>query len=189
MKPIIFSTEMVQAILAGRKTMTRRAVPLRIVHQFDWTKGLSDAVFVEQATGDVYDACYPAPYKVGSVLYVRETWYLDDFGYQFRVCDNGQIFYDDGSTKWKPSIHMPKEAARIFLKVTEVRCERLRDITEEDAIAEGVRIGIGGMPFFSCKDAYAALWDSLNEKRGYGWEINPWVWVYTFERIEGEVSV
>jgi hypothetical protein len=82
--------------------------------------------------------------------------------------------------KWKkkPSIFMPRAAARLFLRVKNVRAERLQDISEEDAIAEGVDGIEPGELFFN----FIALWNSLNAKRGYGWEANPWVWVYTFER-------
>lgn len=76
---------------------------------------------------------------------------------------------------------MPKEIARIFLRVTDVRVERVQDITEQDAEREGVK---SYDPMFSSKEEFAVLWDSLNAKRGYGWDKNPWVWVYTFERIE-----
>jgi hypothetical protein len=82
---------------------------------------------------------------------------------------------------------MPKEAARIFLKVTDVRVERLQDITEEDAIAEGMsKTLVDGVVFISAKGNFHVLWDSLNIKRGYGWEANPWVWVIEFERVEVE---
>lgn len=128
---------------------------------------------------------------------------LDDFeGYQYKsdeqciytkwvnpLCDDFEdqkrdINFDD---KWHPSIHMPKEAARIFLRVAGVRAERLQDITEKQAIAEGIRIGMGGEPYFSCRDAYAPLWNSTVKKSDldkYGWSANPWVWVIEFERME-----
>ncbi|MDR2981151.1 MAG: hypothetical protein LBV12_02765 [Puniceicoccales bacterium] len=80
---------------------------------------------------------------------------------------------------------MPRWASRITLEVTGIRVERLREISEEDAIAEGVRIGMGAMPYFSCLDAFKALWDSINGKRpGCSWEANPWVWPVEFRRVE-----
>jgi hypothetical protein len=89
--------------------------------------------------------------------------------------------------KWRPSIFMPKEAARLFLQVANVRVERLQDITEEDALKEGVKAyGPNNCSGTSARIAFAELWDSLNEKRGYGWNTNCWVWVIEFERVEGE---
>jgi len=206
MKPILFNTEMVQAIVAGRKTQTRRVVPLRIVYQFDWSKGMSDAMFVEQATGDVYDACYPAPYKVGEMLYVRETWYYEthmhdqtkgepdlpsgrySHRYVYRASSpDYPVNVGVGAQGWKPSIHMPKEAARIFLKVTNVRCERLCDIIEQDAIAEGFI----STPRHSARANFFILWHRLNGRRdggAYSYDKSPYVWVYTFERIEGGLT-
>lgn len=165
-KPILFSTPMVQAILDGRKTMTRRVVK----STESWVKEFD----------------LPKPkYQVGNVLWVRETWapgcmggYIYKAGHQYaeRLQELKQ---------WKPSIHMPKLAARMFLRVTDVRGERVQDITEDDAIAEGVQArndtACGGT---SARIAFAELWDSLNEKRGYGWSNNPWVWVYEFEVLK-----
>lgn len=130
-------------------------------------------------------------YQPGDILWVRETFYhayatTTVNGLEY-VLENTYYYKADYPSDklnppWKPSIFMPREAARIFLRVTNVRVERLSEITEEDAIAEGIRIGIGGMPYFSCREAFAALWNSLNAKRGYGWDSNPWVWVISFER-------
>lgn len=106
---------------------------------------------------------------------------------------NGEYHWESGNapTKWRPSIYMPREAARLFLRVTDVQAERLQDISEEDALAEGVRPdppikmvdGKYGSEW-SARDNFIELWDSLNAKRGFGWDANPWVWVYTFERFE-----
>jgi hypothetical protein len=199
MKPIIFSTLMVQAILDGRKTQTRRVVkpqPVKddtfkgpywyepTVVNKDGELGPGKPVFGISSTDGEWGI--KSPYRPGDVLYVRETWSRDESGeYVYRT--NYGTTEDDSFPpsmfRWRPSIHMPREAARIFLLVKDVRVERLQDITEEDAIAEGIRIGIGGEPYFSCRDAFVALWNSINTKRGYGWGTNPWVWVVSFERI------
>jgi hypothetical protein len=214
-KPIIFSTEMVRAILDGRKTMTRRICKDIAGYDFKWgldkepyignykifaktESGKWDWVTLENqwlydlqtAVDDNRTHLLKCPYgQPGDRLWVRETWADNIPG-----CPNGITYKADhidpkgdgpaNPIKWKPSIHMPKAAARIWLEVTNVRGERLREITEEDAIAEGIRIGIGGMPYFSCREAFAALWNSLNAKRGYGWEQNPWAWVVEFRRVE-----
>jgi hypothetical protein len=183
-KPILFSREMVRAILAGHKTQTRRVIKPSGKHR-DIDISLLDNPYQIQGL-------FKPPHKPGDYLYVRETWHTEwTYGSRifYRADFTGtteEVYCLDKMTKfkWQPSIHMPKAAARIFLRVTDVRAERLQDITEEDAIAEGVRIGIGGEPYFSCRDAYLALWDSQYAKRGYPWGSNPWVYVYKFERVE-----
>lgn len=223
MKPIIFSTPMVQAILDGRKTQTRRVIkdsanrtPQNIGREkfFKMVNVLNNKPFfgagfykdsdVFEYKGEILtDAVYfKCPYKPGDVLYVKETWGKDENGeYVYRT--NYGTTEDDSFPpsmfKWKPSIHMPRKAARIFLKVTNVRVERLQEITEEDARAEGISWldeacysnngwtptlydpDSGGSPVF--RDGFTALWDSINAKRGYSWDTNPWVWVYEFEKI------
>ena len=206
MKPIIFSTPMVQAILAGRKSMTRRVIKDKdITNNFDIDIDGSVYAYIDQATGDSYPPTHRAKYQPGDILWVRETWSKDENGkYVYRA--NYGTTEDDSFPpsmfKWKPSIHMPREAARIFLRVTNVRVERLQDISEEDARAEGISWldeacysnngwtptlydpDSGGSPVF--RDGFTALWDNINAKRGYGWETNPWAWVYEFEKISKE---
>lgn len=221
MKPILFSTPMVQAILEGRKSQTRRVMkpqPLfytgrRYVVPDDAPKKWHDC-------DDIFAAGF-CPYgKPGTVLWVRETWtryyYVDESGYTHY--DKPTIYYaadgepdigtlydadgfelDDQRVKWKPSIHMPKEAARLFLLVKDVRVERLQEITEEDAIAEGISKSetyfrgephkIKGTPkaYITAKGAFAGLWDSINGKK-YPWSSNPWGWVISFERTERPVT-
>lgn len=163
MKPILFSTPMVQAILEGRKTQTRRVVkPQPIKKGHFWTLDYTRM-----------------PYKPRDILWVRETWYLETFygahSYVYRASEpNYPVNVGAGQHGWRPSIFMPQDVARIFLRVKEVRVEKVQDITEEDTINEGV----------NNKEKFALLWDKLNKKRGYGWEANPWVWVIEFERIE-----
>lgn len=200
MKPILFSTPMVEAILDGRKTMTRRII----------TNTLSTAEFkgfyVDAQANDVarflsitegFDFYRKPRYVSGDILWVRETW--------ARGCMGGYIYkagheYADrleDLKQWKPSIHMPKDAVRIFLKVTETRAERLQSITKEDAVKEGFGADhsvLGNGKFddviesdITARDAFCELWQELNLKRGYGWGKNPWVWAYTFERYNGEV--
>ena len=148
----------------------------------------------------------PSPYQRGDILWVRETWQQlapwtdngceldwDKMQYYYAADGNQGIEMTDDngfpleSFRWRPSIHMPKAAARIFLRVTGVKAERLQGITPEDAHKEGIafRPFNGNFPHYRnwlIKD-FRELWDSINAKRGYGWDANPWVWVYTFERI------
>ena len=209
MKPIIFSAEMVRAILGGRKTMTRRVIkfppsfshadfniygyegPVNGKHLFTWGRNINGAFF-DGAIG------VNQPYKDGDVMWVRETWQYvdvgsDDSGYVFKASENGQDWADNSEAwKWKPSIFMPREAARLFLRVTAVRAERLQDISTSDCEREGLVSDIdrfGGMmtPHHDwIVGEFAKLWDSLNAKRGYGWDVNDWVWVNTLERISKE---
>jgi hypothetical protein len=180
MKPILFSTPMVQAILEGRNTQTRRVVkPQPIKKGHFWT--LDGAGWSSSSVVPVYGhSLYTRmPYKPGDILWVRETWYLETFygahSYVYRASEpNYPVNVGAGQHGWRPSIFMPKDVARIFLRVKEVRVEKVQDITEEDTINEGV----------NNKEKFALLWDKLNKKRGYGWEANPWVWVIEFERIE-----
>ena len=151
MKPILFNTDMVRAILDGRKTVTRRVakLPSNIKPQGKelYTLHTEGTCYENQRIEDIVDYLKP-PCKVNDVLYVREAWHkytkrvgkgfecrLQEFyGYKASVANS-----EDANTPWKPSIHMPKEAARLFLRVTGVRVERLQDITEEQAEAEGIR--------------------------------------------------
>ncbi len=207
-KPILFNTEMVRAILDGRKTCTRRLIkpqpdkkhiyPLGFVTDSTEKKEVGCFGFAaNEYGGSIQYVKPPYRYAPGDILYVRETW---------KKAPNGYYYYEDWQrndiadvTKWKPSIHMPKEAARIWLKVTDVRAERLQDIDEDGAVKEGI-------PWSECRnckapfgcdacagegydeiDAFAELWDSTIKKIDldfYGWNANPWVWVIEFERCE-----
>lgn len=126
-----------------------------------------------------------APYEPGDILYVRETWAhpsLTEIG--FGADPKMYLYKADGVQpaawdKWHPSIHMPKEAARIFLRVKDVRVERLQHIDDDGVVAEGLKIG----------DPFDELWDSTikpADRALYGWAANPWVWVIEFERISRE---
>lgn len=207
MKPILFNTEMVRAILEGRKTVTRRVVKTQ--HKdacgFYVTTRKSDGAFMGVYDYDDAESMYGSPqtppYKVNDVLYVRETWRElirpvgapREFDYK---ADRDAKFL--GLFKWKPSIHMPKEAARIFLRVTGVRVERLKDITNEQILLEGVdkkqiENTLSQMPepvdewergcyVFE----WANLWDSTVRDINHSWSGNPFVWVIEFERITKE---
>ena len=190
-KPILFNTEMVRAILYGRKTVTRRIIK----HDIDAILNspyhkehpeVSDKQIISKL-------CMP-PYAAGDILYVRETWspvfvvprrYLYKAG--CKEAENIQI-------KWHPSIHMPKEAARIFLRVKGVRVERLQEITWQEAAKEGCYGSTSDEPdplfhIPTLKGEFWRLWNSTIKKQDldkYGWDANPWVWVIEFERIEVE---
>ena len=193
MKPILFNTEMVRAILDGRKTQTRRIVKPQ-------PKKMAVPLFSNflVRAGICYGCKAKPAYRPGDILYVRETWAKisdwatvdpsvgipDGFIYRAEWPDG-----EDGP-KWRPSIHMPKEAARIFLRVTDVRVERLQDITAKDAQAEGCDGLQHCNPLLGCAETiynFKRIWDSTikpADRDCYGWAANPWVWVYTFERIE-----
>ena len=203
-KPILFNTEMVRAILEGRKTQTRRinkggsAIVKPNMDLFDpvaRTYGLEtyqDGQYQERVC--LVEA--PVPICPGDVLWVRETWcnlpvsaggHTRLSGRYYYKADNQDIRPDGWRGNWKPSIHMPKEAARIFLRVTSVRCERLSDMTEEDAIAEGFPDSPAGTD--SPLERFSALWDKTIKRellRDFGWHADPYVWVIKFERIKEE---
>ena len=193
MKPILFSTSMVQAILDGRKTQTRRVIKapvLRNVREPDEVLFDGKICKFNWHGDDVIGGFEIKPkYQPGDILWVRETWAEVSSGiieykatYKEPYTGSAEIDHIGNKIKWRPSIHMPREAARIFLKVTNVRVERLQEITAHDAIREGMESEIP----FDTVDEFKELWNNLNAKRGYGWESNPWVWVVAFEKISKE---
>ncbi|WP_250455962.1 hypothetical protein [Clostridium tertium] len=217
MKPILFNTEMVKAIMEGKKTVTRRIIKKTNNKDFigfvtcSVPKGDEGKVaFGRGSLEDIgnanIDEYVRPPYKVGDILYVRETWCKDGESYFFKAdtdMDEAIIYMAINDLKWKPSIHMPKEAARIFLKVTNVRVERLQDITEEGAIKEGIRAYTKDEKVYNYAlneeqypwivmprepiTPFCKLWNSTIKKdqlNKYSWQANPWVWVTEFERIE-----
>lgn len=189
-KPILFNTEMVREILDGRKDATRRIVKGFIPDDAVWgytaftPKGY---ISCRGTFADGYgEKFFKLPCEPGDILYVRETW---------KKAPNGYYYYEDWQrndiadvTKWKPSIHMPKEAARIWLKVTDVRVERLQEITSEQICREGVEVEYPHVLNGEEKRyAFSILWDSTIKKSDldrYGWNASPWVWVIEFERCE-----
>ena len=209
-KPILFNTEMVKAILEDRKGATRRILKLPShVKQSDnglYTLFAEGTCYENQSMEEIKDYI-KSPFKAGDYLYVRETWHKDVGRYMYKASyTDGEKFYRNGIEvllKWHPSIHMPKEAARIFLRVKDVRVERLQDITVLDAINEGccgtICDHIDANPELGCTDCYntgwlerpetefALLWDTTVNKADvsvYGWDANPWVWVIEFEMCE-----
>ena len=204
MKPILFNTEMVRAILEGRKTVTRRVV-----------KPQPPATSVVRKRSCAWDWSFWAdcdmghlmkpPYHPGDILWVRETWAEMPYGFVYRV-DGEEPDGWDCDDRWRPSIHMPRGAARIFLRVTGVRVERLQDITDyraegihpSEACEECFAVCGGCDPLNSptgCDneiDAFAGLWDRTVKPADlplYGWEANPWVWVIEFERISKDEAL
>ncbi len=172
-KPIFFDPVSVQAVLTGLKTQTRRA--------FSLSEGRPDVLTESALKG------WRPQYKRGDILWVREAW-----GIGIEAA-GGIIYKADYIDKkaplaegqhWRPSMRMPRSVARLFLRVTDVRLERLQDISEGDAIEEGLDNAADYTPEQNIA-RFAAFWDSFSVKRGYGWDINPWVWAYTFERIKG----
>lgn len=183
--PILFSTTMVKAILEGRKTMTRRVIdlpeePIKI--GWGWTTVI-DKYGYEQPGKECFAAWgenwhVKIRYATGDLLWVRETW-SDFYGDIIYKADEDRV---TEKFRWNPSLFMPKTAARIWLEVTDVRVERLQDITEDDAKKEGVTVD--GHEEIWYRENFKDLWDGLNAKRGYGWEVNPWVYAITFKREE-----
>ena len=193
-KPILFNTDMVRAILDGRKSCTRRICK----DANEYTVPDMEFYNADRRTYAVYNfvdkehmeqlstAERTCPICTGDILYVRETW---------KEAPNGYYYYEDWQrndiadiTKWKPSIHMPKEAARIWLKVMNVRVERLQDITSEQMGREGVEVEYPHVLNGEEKRyAFSTLWNNTIKKSDidrYGWDANPWVWVIEFERCE-----
>ena len=173
-KGILFNTDMVRAILSGRKTVTRRPVKPQPDRFFEANESPVYLYGVEFNKGIINP-----PYQVGDILYVRETFGKDRFGEYYYRADYPEHDCEPYPI-WKPSIHMPREAARIFLKVTNVRVERVPEITEDGARAEGIVEANG----YEAVRKFARLWNSIYYARGYGWGTAPWVWVIEFERTE-----
>lgn len=250
-KPILFNTEMVKAILAGRKTQTRRLIRPQPEGQLSYIFGGSHPgkwTYMSRSEAKAWDVdesviheeegkYWTPPCNGNDVLYVRETWnygyvdsdwkegcppehwfealdwrgkdhdFLREISRFWYLADDDEPLYD---LKWKPSIHMPREAARIFLKVKRVRVERLHDISYDDVQAEGMDMdawyeydewqhqtgdGLAAdgthviyetMRGFFGHKVWDATMQSLEQYEKYGWDANPWVWVIEFERLEGK---
>jgi hypothetical protein len=177
-RPILFSGEMVRAILDGRKTQTRRVVR-------NQSRALGIGMEVPEFRADIITRC---PYgQPGDRLWVRETWCSSPDGVMYRATEHEHGMHQpDDCNIWRPSIHMPRWASRLTLSISDVRVERLQDMRAPDAIAEGIpsrgidREGPNIASALMYLHDYKQLWDSLNAKRGYGWATNPWVWVISF---------
>jgi hypothetical protein len=219
MKPMLFSTPMILALLNTKpgtwpaepidpskpcKSMTRRVINPQPRPERGGESEFDSSFWSwkKYECEDIEDMKYHAPYKVGDVLWVRESWAHDckwnENPYRYRADYIGNTV-----RKWKPSIFMPREATCLFLEVKSVRVERLQDISEMDAKAEGVDrcfwfrpygktdgesiLFHGGQepyPDVTHKASFANLWESINAKRGFSWESNPWVFCYSFMRVE-----
>jgi hypothetical protein len=205
-RPILFSGEMVRAILEDRKTQTRRVIKPQPVQHADgeWhveTKPTKSGYSHERAMRNILDIYCPHG-KPGDRLWVRETWCceelesgLDGVRYQadgkFIEIENTVIASDawleayfPAPGKWRPSIFMPRWASRITLEIVKIRVERVQEITTPDCYAEGCpdvienQVPIGW---------YRELWNRINLQRGYSWESNPWVWVIEFKRVDNMI--
>jgi hypothetical protein len=209
-RPILFSAPMVRAILEGRKTQTRRVMKPQPEGfwgsmEYAFAGGVLQCVATRDGKPrDHYIAC---PYGIpGDRLWVRETAIItpkhwDDmrtFTHRDSEGDKRWVQYlatspsmdaaKDYGLKVSPSIFMPRWASRIALEITNVRVQRLQEISEEDAGAEGCggNCPVGHIPhYLAAKNSYefAQLWDSINAKRGFGWDTNPWVWAITFQKL------
>lgn len=241
-KPILFSSPMVQAILDGRKTQTRRIIKpqppshIDVLHGHD-LRGRAPYDLEHSETGGVIgygfhddsDVLYKFPYgPVGSRLWVRERWRVASINHSIPVAQFYTIQFANfgvlphpqpeqslfaplaaseawamgetgtGFGKWRPSIHMPRWASRITLEITDIRVQRLQEISEEDAIAEGIQIGQGlcgenvywdygdnesRSPLkFGAVDSFYTLWESINGEGS--WDLNPWLWALTFKVLK-----
>lgn len=209
-KPILFNTEMVRAILDGRKTCTRRVAknvpdhihriePVYENGRFQFDCFYSSYVVELDAYADFCMPCLP-PYQQGDILYVRETWShpivpSDKNRYVYRADEVAEDGFKNEAHIWHPSIHMPKEAARIWMKVTDVRVELLQEITFDSCQNEGIyddyktysEVYTNNLRRMAYPKVFARLWNSTIKKSDldrYGWNANPWVWVIEFERCE-----
>jgi hypothetical protein len=204
-RPILFSAEMVRAILEGRKTQTRRVVKPQPPEDIDklfgpeiYKPAITDQYGELREGGPIFGAHdgwgewgIKCPYQPGDTLWVRESLRRGMWN------DGEGIYYEaDGEWCWDltrpcrwvweksflPARFMPRGIARLFLTVKDVRVERLQEITGDDAYKEGIPEWTSPEQIFNPRIRFRKLWDSLNAKRGYGWDVNPWVWVIEFER-------
>lgn len=221
-KGILFNTEMVRAILDGKKSCTRRLVKTRRKDACGFyvtrrkADGLFAGIYEYDENESMFDNQLEPPYQPGDIIYVRETWHkyikrvgegqnchlAEFYGYKASVANS-----EDAGEPWHPSIHMPKEAARIWLKVKNVRVERLQEMKPVDVIKEGAYPDCwdclntyeesGSQCCYGTEEEcsqcdgvmmeWEKLWNSTIKKTDidrYGWDVNPWVWVIEFERCE-----
>lgn len=212
--PILFSTAMVQALLAGRKTQTRRIMkPQPEIYEVDGKEMFrwnTKKVFSQGEVSRINDLfSLTAPYgQVGDILWVRETAQLvgdgEDSYWTHRASEDGRLWEGTEGWTWRPSIHMPKAACRIWLEITDIRVERVGEISEEDAVAEGIQELFSSLNtdpevewaygekmyknymwpedpqgLFDPKLSFESLWESINGPES--WEANPFVWALTFK--------
>lgn len=228
--PILFSGPMVRALLADQKTQTRRVMKPQPVgvpegayfdrynNGINWNFWTADDKMCNHITGAIKNTCHwRCPYgEPGYLLWVRETLAVVGEGFDYdadgslasEITDSnadlwGRYGHEDGPDIHPtriPSIFMPRWASRLTLRITDVRVQRLQDISEEDAKAEGSEImwdvmldagtfsGPGDVTQFTARDTFRDYINLLNKKRGYGWETNPWMWAVSFEVIKANVD-
>lgn len=195
---------MVRAILDGRKTVTRRTVKYKYSNTemkmradkygtrlIEIRKDIEGETYGKNPDGSTWHKLLPyieknPPYRKSDILYVRETWRKHSPGFNNLFIYKADYEEKSMYVKWCPSIHMPKEAARIWLKVTDVRVERLQDMNKMDAVKEGIDTRCC-VNLAHALTKFKKLWDSTIKKSDlalYGWDANPWVWVIEFERCE-----
>jgi hypothetical protein len=209
-RPILFSGEMVSAILDGRKTQTRLVVDWKKVAResgctrgrLAWSELLQGwAVFDGNGPADM--CAVTCPYgQPGDRLWVLETWRECDDQYigtcieyradgarikpEFKSHETGWKCQENSTAsdahKWRPSIFMPRFSSRITLEITRVRVERVQDISDDDSLSEGVDRTNTSIPGYA-RERFKRLWDSINATRGYGWDANPWVWAIEFKKL------
>ncbi|MDW2262021.1 hypothetical protein R7070_04575 [Vibrio sp. 1557] len=194
--PMIFNTEMVKALLSGRKTVTRR--PIKRIGEFNFVveNGQTKERYVTDENNP-HQKWLKFPINIDDLIYVRETFRIFNHSDECGCSEHcycpptGTPIYfathDDGESKWNPSIHMPRWASRLTLRVTDVRIERVKEITDEQARAEGCWYGVGGGEVDLAvppQDHFPTLWDSIYQN----WDENPYVWVIEFEAIHQNVD-
>lgn len=193
--PRLFNTEMIRALLAGKKTATRWPLPKQPVDGVR-RKG-------EREWEDVAGSVFRTPVWPGCVIWARETWFhVDESTPPVFLADGQDLLGNEWTAeeletiRWKPNIHMPRRFARIFLRVTQASLMRVQDISEEEAQAEGVSSSVKqivkfgrGMRITTARQNFAQLWDTLYSKRGLGWDVNPYVWAATFRRLSKEEAL
>lgn len=206
-RPILFSTPMVEAEQAGRKTMTRRVRGLEYINKLPHRWRLSEEYFVDSKgrfcqkffNDSIGSHIAKCPYgQPGDLLWVRETWYPEKYfnglHENFFLKYKADFGPEPVDWNWKPSIFMPKAVARIWLRVVDVRVERLQEISEGDAIAEGIEsyrdLFMNYFPGGFCNltpiPSFHTLWQSINGEDS--WDMNPWVWVVEFEQVDMDTS-
>lgn len=212
-RPILFSGEMVRALLEGRKTQTRRIIKDDLWVNLFYGELTDDGMPWVENPNTGYRGPIRCPYgQPDDLLWVRETFgigYDDgDDGYSaipWTGSDpkrDGKVFYrasfnenpEEGRLPWKPSIHMPRWASRLTLRITDVRVERVQDISRDDAVAEGCVSplkgteleGVPGDYVADERTSFAQLWSRINGRES--WQANPWVWVVQFEVIHANVD-
>lgn len=193
-KPILFNTEMVRAILRNDKSVTRRKVKPQPPKEADGIYERMDNGNFQMKVSpyeSIYDYEIIPPYQVGDYFYVRETWSEDKHDYLYRADFSDEVLEKlKNLMRWASLKLMPRKAARIFLRVTDVRVERLQDITDDQAIDEGCKGIFANVDWVSTpREEYVGVWNSTVKKSDldiFGWDANPWVWVIEFERVEVE---